>query len=730
MYFLFAVSIFLSSTLIFSIQLIVGKDILPLFGGAPLLWSTAVMFFQLVLLAGYFYAHVLSKVLKPKIHAMVHVGLVAVTLTLMHITFSYADRFSEEMFRSVGPYFYILILLFVSIALPFFVLSTTSPLLQRWFAEVRKENGKNPYTLYVASNIGSFLPLIFYPIIIEPVLSLELQKNLWIYLFYIFAIFLAVCGLFFVYKTKKNLRKKDIDEENIYDENIARPNYKQKLKWVLLSFIPSSLMLGVTLFITDDMDITPGPFFWVVPMALYFISFAIVFAKKPIISAKRSVYIMLTSSLIIVPYFFANLRGLEILNIFFHLVAFFFICLAGHGVLVEQKPGVKYLTSFYMYLAIGGALGGIFNSLIAPFIFRGVIEYPLVIALALFVIPIFKFGVKEVISLRSATIGILMLVILIFPMTLNMSNNVMIMLVLIWCIFVTSLISHRSFSVAVIFIVLTTGFWSKFYLDSSNVYIKRDFFGVNKVSVSWDGNHMLFTHGNTVHGKQRLDDSLAPTTYYHKKGPLGEFFEATSEFSDNWTVGGAGLGIGSMLYFSRPTQNWVYYEISPTVIEIASNEEFFGYVSEYEPLIKEGDARKLIEREEDGYFDLLILDAYSSDNIPLHLLTSEAFDTYISKLSKDGFIATNISNRRLDLRPVFAAVAENKGLEAYYKRDVGEALDVPNRERYPSMWVVMSKAGGLEGLLGDKHGWEILENTTNFSMWTDDYSSVLRVMNF
>jgi hypothetical protein len=747
MYLLFAVANFVSSTLLFSIQMIVGKSLLPFFGGAPLIWSTSMMFFQLVLLAGYFYAHWVGNHLKPRMHAALHIGLLGVALFFVPIHFSFREVYQMRF----GPYVTLWILLISAVAVPFFVLSATSPLMQRWFAALGTKHSKNPYTLYVASNLGSFLPLLLYPIFIEPKFALGVQKDiLWTYGFYAFTLLIFLCAVVFMVIKRREVdlvhsahratqnQSEAQEAANALDvtasqEEALEPTGFQRFKWVVLSFIPSSLLLGVTLFVSDQMDVTPGPFFWVMPMILYFLSFTLVFSKKTWFRVSTSIQMMLAFTLVLVPYFLSNMKDLVLIYIAFHLLAFFWICMAGHGVLVEQKPQTRHLTSFYLHMSLGGALGGVFNSLVAPFLFRGIVEYPLMLLVAILVIPLQKRErLSKMAFYKEALVGGFFLIGITVVFILKLEMAYILGGLILWCIFAVSLLSHKPHAVATIFAIVTVGFFTKYYFNDSILFIKRDFFGTNMVTKSANNEYVYFMHGNTIHGKQkRVGDPYLPTTYYHPQGPLGEFFGATDPVSARWKVAAAGLGIGSMLAYKKDLQEWVYFEISPVVIDIASNDDYFGFVSRYQPRIEEVDARLGMEREPDAFFDLVVLDAYSSDNIPVHLLTSEAFDTYLAKLKTQGYIVANISNRRLDLLPVFAAVAQNKGLHAFYKKDDGDSSSKEeNADRYASVWVVLGKGLSVQDVLGGLDGWRPLHNQNSFRMWTDDFSSIFSVIKF
>lgn len=737
-YWLSAATVCLSSALLFSVQLIVGKSLLPYFGGAPLLWSLVVMFFQLMLLAGYFYVHLSTRYLTLKYCISVHALLVLGGVLTMPVSLVYSARW----YAFWGPYVYVIILLLTSIALPFFVLSSTSPLLQTWLADSGRAGADNPFTLYAASNTGSIVALIGYPLLLEPTTSVVFQQRvLWPGLFYVLAGMLMLCALC------RGLRPNHGGEnghtltaDNAHDLDSARKltngtgsSIRLSIRWMILSFIPSSLMLAVTLYVSNEMSVAPGPYFWVITLTIYLLSFVVAFSHKEKIELGLTIKLMAVFAILSVPHHILDLSVVDMVYVLINLLLFGSICLASHGLLYNSRPSHDRLTVYYLYIAAGGGLGGIFSSLLAPSVFRGVIEYPFMVWVGMLVVAgLWKNDLKSYFQLemiRHMIVAGVMILALTVPYLLGNGLSVVAAFVALWCTgAVVALWRSVQRVTALVFVVLVV-FTSRYYLQDNVEFIKRDFFGINRVLLLQDERYMVLMHGNTVQGKQNLHhDELIATTYYHRNGPLGDFFRRTHDVSDEWRVAAAGLGIGSMLAYSRPEQKWVYYEISPTVIEIASNPHYFGFVSTYQPRIEQGDARLLIDREDDGAFDLIVLDAYNSNNIPVHLLTREAFDVYLAKLAPGGFIAANIMNRSLNLIPVFAALADHTGLYAVVKEDFVPEQVRQQEDRYSSVWVVLSDDERVIGLLGDLDGWRSLANEDGFPVWTDDYSSILRVM--
>jgi len=599
-----------------------------------------------------------------------------------------------------------------SIGLPFFAVSTSAPLLQRWFSQSTHADAENPYFLYAASNLGSLSALICYPVLFEPLFRLTQQGRLWASGYLLLIVSTALCA---IYLYKNNYRRVDSGVEVI---SLAT-SWRIRFLWLALSFAPSSLLLGVTTHITTD--VAAVPLLWVIPLALYLLTFVIAFSRRPLL---KSTYLG-NAQLVILFGAFVLLPVIEItwITILINLVLFFVMALVCHTELVRIRPEVERLTEFYLFVALGGALGGAFNTIIAPLIFNGVYEY----GLALVVVCLLRPGVLNLDTgerVKDFVVPLGVLAIIVVPYYLfdiNPRHSYPLAFFFYQLVLSAIVFSFRKsairFGLAVGVVLVGMA-----QLGSHNNLLiqERSFFGVHRVERVDQGRVHYLMHGTTLHGLQIRDeaDRREPQLYYARRGPLGHYFSLLAANHRSITdVGLVGLGAGATLCYMQPGQNWTIYEIDPTVVRIAKDERLFTYWSEcVDPVstsLKYGDARLSLEKEPDGKFDLLILDAYSSDAIPVHLLTRESLQLYRSKLKPGGFLLFHLTNRRMDLPRILSALLSDAHMEGL----------IQHAER--STWAVVASDRDHLELFSNDQRWKYLPQSSMRNVWTDDFSNIL-----
>jgi hypothetical protein len=721
---LYALTLFVSAFLLFSIQPMFAKMVLPRLGGAPAVWSVAMVFFQTALLAGYAYAHLLQRLLPPRRAALFH--LLLISATAMALPIDIASGWGSP--PSNGIALWLFGLFAVSIGLPFFTLSASAPLLQRWFSASGHRQAENPYVLYAASNLGSFAALFAYPVVIEPWLTLSVQTQIWSCGFAILTVLAAGVALFAV-----NASPFAITPDK--PRNDVTPSVGERIGWVVLAAIPSGLVIAVTAYITTD--VAAAPFLWVVPLAIYLLTFVAVFRARPWIAHKTVVWLVPFVVAPLAPSLIGGEKVYWLATILLNLAAFALLTLMCHGEVYARRPRPEQLTEFYLCTSLGGVIGGAFAGLVAPQIFNGNYEYPILIAAALLCMPRLFPGrwhnaLAEALPwlvLSAVLAGAWWLTHLQLPTTLELPFQILSALLAAAML----LQRHRPmwFFGIVILSFTVTAFWRP---GLAPIETARSFFGVHKVVETADGRARLLYHGTTIHGAQRLrnDDgtpvSGAPelVSYYYAGGPIAEGIRSARAAHGGFDRAGViGLGTGSLACHREGAERWDFFEIDPEVIRIARNPDFFRFLSACAPdaSITLGDAR-LTLKDSSSPYDLIVLDAFSSDAIPVHLLTSDAFRGYLSRLSPHGVILVHISNRHLDLAPVVANVAQSLGLVAFLKYDQnagGFFTDLHANAR------VMLLARDPRDL-GAAQSWAQVRPDPSSATWTDDYSNILGVM--
>lgn len=675
---LYGITIFLSAFLLFQIQPIIGKMILPWFGGSAGVWITCLLFFQSLLLLGYLYAHCTIRFLRPKIQAILHLGLLALSVVVLPIALS-------PNWKPVGsdePVSLILGLLSVSIGLPYFLLSSTGPLLQSWFA--KESPGTVPYRLFALSNFASLIGLLGYPILIEPWLAIHTQSLVWSFTY---ITFVFVCGRLAWRGSNSSVAK----QETALSADGGAPSARLQALWVALAVCPSILLMATTTYVTQD--IAPIPLLWILPLSFYLISFILCFERNA--WYRRSWYVpLLVISLSFMAYgFVEDLTDLgEWIAVAIYCGSFFIACMVCHGELAKLKPHPEHLTNFYLMIAIGGALGGMFVAVIAPRVFNSAYEIPIgLVATSILVVVALYRDEKFRLHKLPGKIGWLILIGLI-----------------LWLIFylwrgASQTIGHSRLMV-------------------------RNFYGSLRTSDAGDDEDLQRTlrHGIIVHGEQYLDaDRLRwPTTYYGEKTGVGvAILSGRSEAPQR--VGVIGLGAGTLAVYGRSQDYYRFYEINPRVVQIAQSEFSFLSDSPAKIDLSIGDARLLLEKQAPQNFDVLVVDAFSGDAIPIHLLTREAFALYIRHLKPGGILAVHVSNRYLDLAPIVKLAAEHFGMHArLIDSDEDEDTGV-----YTAGWVLVTASPDVftkKALVGVAVE---IRLKSKVQPWTDDYSSIYSILN-
>lgn len=725
--FLFAGTLFISATLMFILQPLFGKLLLPLLGGSPAVWNTCMVFYQTLLFLGYLYAHYLSVKFSPHRQIQIHAVVIAISLVALPVALPDNPVPPTES----NPTLWLMGTLFLAIGLPFFIVSTTSPLIQKWFSRVGHHTSDDPYYLYGASNAGSMLALLSYPFLIEPNIGLLEQKTYWSFGFGLLCILIIGCAIILWRSHQSTIEASVMPEEDPEDLPLTT-----KLHWLALAFVPSSLLLGLTNFISTD--IASAPLLWIIPLTLYLLTFILVFSKW---ADKIHSVMVLLQPIILLPfiaYAFVDPAALPYwLNLILHLVAFFLAVMVCHGELAKNRPHTHHLTSFYLIMSFAGMLGGMFNTFVAPFIFNAVYEYPIMIIAALLLRPGLH---SQKISLQAAfPLALLFIGLAVYFLNDHLSQtlvysatNALILLAGLSYTFRTRPVSLALLSGVILF--FTLGIQT---LISNTLFQERSFFGVFSVreSVLLDENnqpekyHELF-HGTTKHGAQRLAPQLqtTPLTYYSRPGPMGQFFKSYDTQNKNWEIGTVGLGAGALACYAKPQQHWTQYEIDPLVIKIAKNPKYFTYLERCgkKSTFKVGDARLSLKSEPDQKFDLLIMDAFSSDSVPTHLLTREAMQLYFAKLKPNGLLAFHITNRHLALKKVISDHVKYLNLSALiqeFKPQSDKPLVIATD------WVIMAKkAETLAPLRQSRLGnWQKLPLYFDMKPWTDDFTNIIGI---
>ena len=730
-----AFTIFLSAFLLFSVQPFFAKMVLPRLGGTPAVWSVAMVFFQTVLLAGYGYAHVLSRYFRLQTAVIIHLCVLAVALFALPMALPEGWRRPP----ADGEALWLIGLFTVSVGLPFFAVSANGPLLQAWFARSGHTHAKDPYFLYGASNIGSFASLILYIVLIEPLFDLGKQSVLWTGGFVLLALSIASCGyLARRLSISSGYENAAGEAASVADAEEKPVEWMDRITWVALAFVPSALLVAVTAHISTD--IAAAPFLWIVPLALFLLTFVIVFAKNPILKPAL-VEKVLPVVLLATIYFTSNPGILPMLvNLPLHIAAFFLVSMHCHGLMAAKRPASQQLTEFYFAMSIGGVLGGIFSSLIAMQLFSWTAEYPLLLLVALATLRRFNGGSLRRMALftaiaASALVGSFALAHfatggLLYGDggSLGLINLLLIAAALYGLIRIPAIVP------ALCIAIFANTFIKTNYYHST--YTGRSFFGVVRVLDMKEQGVRNFLHGTTLHGAMRLKDIESdkpplPLTYYTADGGLNGTIVAARENAGGFLpmTGIIGVGAGSLSCQMLPGEGQELVEIDPLVMKVAQDQKYFRFLSDCAKTAKVhiGDGRLVLEDSPDKHFDHLIIDAYSSDSVPVHMMTTQAIGMFMTKVKDGGMLVMHLSNRHLDLKGVVAANAEKLGLKVvtgtFVPKNDAETVNMATK----SMVAVLVRNQEDFGALLKDTRWQPASGN-GLTPWTDGYSNILQAM--
>jgi hypothetical protein len=752
--------LFAGATLLFAMQPMVGKMILPLLGGTPAVWSTCMVFFQAALLGGYAYAHVISARLRLSRQVPVHLIVLALPFLVLPLAVNPGLPRGGEG----NPVLDVLILLSVSVGLPFLAVSATAPLLQQWFTRTGHPAAHDPYFLYAASNLGSMLALLGYPTLVEPHLHLQgaswlSQTRLWTAGYVGLVLLVALCAL-----TLRWTPAGATTGGTTVEPPEEWPAWPRRLYWVALAFVPSSLLLGVTTYISTDLAAVP--LLWVLPLAIYLLTFILAFGRWPrrlhrLVVAATPAMVLLVIFLMV-----SSLPERIWITVLWHFGLLFVVALAAHGELAQERPAPRHLTEFYLLMSIGGVLGGVFNALVAPLVFRSLIEYPLMMILACVLLlaprtPALGLGAGAGRALGLVAI-VAALALVLYSESIKVRTDFA---------FVARVLElsrdwvgtwldpvERAANKFMIYgppIVLAGFLWRRplhlglalgavllisGYVDARNndqIRQSRSFFGVVRISRDHDATgYTELRHGTTLHGRQSLEPArrAQPLSYYQPKGPVGQLFEELDRRPAPLSIAVVGLGTGTLAAYARPGDRVTFYEIDRLVRDVAFNPRYFTYAADARDRavsvrLEMGDARIRLEtvkreRPQERY-DVILVDAFSSDAIPVHLITREAFRLYFDMLAARGILALHISNRYLRLEPVVANLAEDGRYAAMVQH--GDTGDI--RGGVEASWAILGRRPEDFGALASDPRWTeaSLDPQPAVGIWSDDFHNLLSV---
>jgi hypothetical protein len=759
------------------------------------------LFFQAVLLAGYLYAHAITQRLGRRAQLGLHLVVLLLPLVpLLLLGFDAASvaRSWLPPAEESNPVRWLLLLLLLTAGLPFFVVATSAPLLQRWFSDTGHPAGKDPYFLYAASNLGSMLALLGYPLFVEPNLRLVTQTRLWVVGYGLLLLLTAVCGLMILRPQAREVPADNAGEPED-GSGLEPPTLFGRFRWVALAFVPSSLMLGVTTYVTTD--VAAIPLLWVIPLALYLLSFILVFTKlPPRLGIVLGVLGLILAGVLVTDAFFTTavvdalldflpmgviqtqwmigaaaalcllfflvafpfwlrvvmlallpvsifvlmfpppwdltpvtarlgLRPFEVPHLLrwqeiaLHFLAMLVTAIVCHGELARTRPPAVHLTGFYLLMSLGGVLGGAFNAVVAPMVFSKVVEYPLVIAAACLLLP--RWGVSRA-----------------RPVLRGLDFTIAGLLGLFGLLVGAGLLARAYVPLkAAHELPAPYREWALYLLNSPGasdadiVYRNRNFFGVLRVDTWDDGKYHVLIHGSTIHGEQSTEPGRQdePLAYFHRQGPIGRIFDAVREKKSKVNMAVLGIGTGTLAAYVEPGWHLTLYEIDPAIVQMAFDRQNFTYLADCKdrgiPIdIRMGDGRRQLQKAPEAGYDILFMDAFTSDAVPVHLITKEAIEMYFTKLAPGGILVVNIANRYLDLEPVLANLAKATGLHCLVSHDESDGA-----EKFGTAWVVFARDPRDFGTLAeieraDETKWFVeLKGNDRVGIWTDDFSNLIRV---
>jgi len=733
---LYTAAIFVAAALLFLVQPMVGKMVLPRAGGSPQVWNTAMVFFQMALLAGYAYAHYSVQWLGVRRQAMAHMLLLMLPLLVLPIALP--DGYPPV---EGGQSVWILSVLVVAVGAPFFVLASASPLLQRWLASAEHEASSDPYFLYAGSNAGSLVGLLAFPLLLEPTMPGTAQSRLWMIGYAVFVVLAALCAFVAIRAGGAQGRSASgaapAGADGRPEERVVTT--RDRAFWLAASAVPSALLLGVTQYLTSE--IAPTSLLWVLPLAVYLATFVAAFARRTLASPETLSRVLAIAVVVTALVQLARIVDPQWAVALLHV---FLLALAGllcHTRLAAARPATSHLTEFYLWISAGGAIGGTFAALVAPVAFDFIAEYPIAVVLAC----LFRmsFGSGETDSgargwlyngraldyALPAALALFVAGAAVATRQLGaLPDGVMVILVAVLPTIVCFLFSPRPIRFALGVAVLLASAQSGQMYRGDILHTERTFFGVHRVTTDPDNSVRILYHGATVHGVQNVDPAraLEPLAYYHPTGPAGSLVQAFGRAPDRQRLALVGAGTGALAVLAGAHQRVTLFEIDPEIVRIAENPRFFTYLTTMRAPhhVVVGDGRLELSRSTDTY-DLIVLDAFSSGTIPVHLLTREAFELYLGRLAPRGALLFHVSNRHLELTPVVAAQARDLGLAAFGWSDARTDADV-ERGIFGSQWILLARSPQDLDYV-PVAGWRPLDTQIPDRAWTDDFSDLLSV---
>jgi hypothetical protein len=725
----YTAAIFVSALLLFSVQPLFTKMVLPRLGGSPAVWSVAMVFFQSLLLFGYAYAHYLMTIRNRLVPVVVHLALLIIAALTLPL--SIATGWGDP--PATGTPFWLLGLFAVSIGLPFFALAANNPMLQAWFVRTGHPDGPDPYFLYASSNIGSFLALLTYPIVFEPMFTLRMQNIMWTGGYVLLIALIATCGVLL-------MRSPHYVPQTSDSAPAVAPGWLLRARWIFLAAVPSGLLVAVTAHISTD--VAAAPLLWVLPLSLYLLTWVLVFQSRPLIPHK---FVLMLQPLAIAGVVYLLAFGGErnlLLTLGGHQLCFFIIAMACHGELARTRPAARYLTGFYVALSFGGMVGGLFAGLIAPYTFSWIAEYPILVVLAALCRPKEE-DVPPLLAKISRWSWLLVIaagIAAIVPLQIGgealtfMREQMVSIVASIAALTVVLVVLFRADRYSIASLIAIAMVLVRLYPnEDGKVETVRSFFGVHKIVTNADGAYRVLMHGTTIHGAQRLLNADGTPvqgrpemiTYYQADGGIGGAIEAIRERKGgDLRAAVIGLGAGTLTCQNRPGEVWRFFEIDQSMIDTAADPKYFSYIRDCYPDIKPvlGDARLTFAKEPDGLYDIIVVDAYSSDAIPIHLATQEAMAIYKQKLAPHGVVVMHVSNRHLELSSVVVGIADANGLKSWvFSHDAGRDSEYV----FSTTVVISARAAADIGRLADDEKWVLTEARKDRRVWTDDYSNIL-----
>lgn len=748
---LFAFAIFLSAALLLMVQPLAGKVLLPVLGGSPAVWSVCMVFFQGVLLLGYLYAHLLTTRVPGRWQGVVHVGLLAVAAVTLPVPTEIGAP------EGSGPVWWVVRTLSITVGLPFFALSASAPLMQRWFSKTNDPAANDPYFLYAASNAGSLVGLLAFPLLAEPMLSRIGQSWMWSSGFWVLVPVVGVAA----YTAWKHAAGAPVAASSATPAVEAAPIAPSRLAlWVVLALVPSALLLGVTQHLATD--VVSAPFMWAAPLAVYLVTFIAAFAKKPVWTATKWGKVAPWAAIAVGIMSLGVIRYPLVPVIISHIAAFGVLAMMCHARLAEDRPEPAHLTRFYLCISLGGALGGVATALVAPAIFNSILEYPLAIVAAVLLRPQTREADRAVVLpmnrwvWRVASVALALVgwwAIGAYDQAAQ-SGAVRGSAPFDWVFGITGDpgTTHLTLRALLIVPALALFLWPRAALPGlgafagvvlgagvirageRSIYRERTFFGVHEVASVQNDNWHILNHGTTKHGIQAFkgDKRLLPTMYYHPSGPIGDVIAVLLREGRFQNVGVVGLGVGTLAGYADAGVAMDFFEIDPAVIRIAKEPAYFTYLSDAAARpgasvrTFEGDGRLALLARPEASYDLVVIDAFSSDAIPTHLITNEAVAMYVSRLKPRGVLAFHVSSRYFNLQPILARIAQEQGLAIRVREDTDIPPERAAEAKQASIWVVLSRSvADLGPLAQAAPRWTAPMPRHRTPLWTDDYSNVL-----